>query len=97
MYEIFYFPNCKLNPPPKKAIGENNYIKYGKGSKAIKSMFTFLSIKFKGQSLWTDSLCERKLVVEHIKKCFTWIKIGMYTKAAMKCYFITVKIKKLQR
>lgn len=51
MYEFFYFPNCKLNPPPQKAIGENNYIKYGKGSKAIKSMFTFLSIKFKGQSL----------------------------------------------
>lgn len=39
-YDIFYFPNWELNYPssPKmeELFEEKNYIKYGKGSKAIK-------------------------------------------------------------
>ena len=58
-------------------------------------MFIFLSIKSKGQSLWTVYI-ERKLTVEHIKTFYQIIIIGMHTKATVKCQFIAVIIIKLE-
>lgn len=56
----------------KLKIRENNCITYGKGTKAIKceEHVYISSTESKGQDLWTSSLYERKLTVEHTKKTF---------------------------